>query len=268
MAKLLFFGTGDSQGVPRWWCSCEVCQEAREVGENARARPSIMIENEYERILIDAGPETRNQCNLLGQDGFDAVLITHAHADHIQGLSDIADRARFTGEGCPIYMPREIIPDIGKRFHYLLHEPYTSLIPIHALETTRRSFAGYHIRHYRVPHGHNGYSFAFRFEQGDSAWGYMPDCLMLDNLEPWYDLDLLILGVAYLREDQPLNKRSIYDQREALELIAKLRPRRTIFTHMSHGIDRRKAAPFGVTYAFDGMSMELPVAVQQLSAAD
>jgi phosphoribosyl 1,2-cyclic phosphate phosphodiesterase len=268
MPNLLFLGSGDSQGVPRWWCGCEVCEEAREYGENARARPSIVIENEYERVLVDAGPETRTQCNRFGLNGFDAVLITHAHADHIQGLSDVADWARFTTEGCPIYMPREIIPDIGKRFHYLLHEPYTSLIPIHALEATQRSFAGYRVRQYKVPHGHNGYSFAFRFEQNGAAWGYMPDCLMLDHLEPWYGLDLLVLGVAYLHEGQPLNQRSIYDQREALELIAKLKPRRTLFTHMSHGIDRRQPAPFGVAYAFDGLKVELPVGVRQLSAAD
>lgn len=259
MTVLRFLGSGDSHGVPRWWCSCDVCQEAREIGENARTRPSIMLDHSGQRVLVDASPDLRLQCDALGVQGFESVLITHAHSDHLQGLSDIANRSRVTGEPCPIYMPLEIIGDVGKRFHYLLHEPYVSLVPIQALETTQRTFAGYQLKHYRVPHGQNGFSFAFRFEREGSSWGYMPDCLRLDNLEPWYDLDLLVLGVVAIEEDKPISKRSIYNQSEALELIAELRPKHTIFTHMSHAVDIRKPAPEGIIYAFDGMSLELPM---------
>ena len=259
MTKLRFLGTGDSHGVPRWWCNCTVCLEARTIGENTRSRPSILIENSEERILVDASPDLRSQCDALRVERFDAVLITHAHADHTQGLSDIANRARVTGEVCPIYMPLETIPDVGKRFHYLLHEPYTSLVPMQALETAQRIFAGYQLQHYRVPHGHNGFSFAFRFEKDGSAWGYLPNCLMLDNLEPWFNLDLLVLGVVAVDEDKPSAKRSIHNQHEALELIAELKPKHSVFTHMSHIMDSREPAPEGMIYAFDGMSLELPM---------
>ena len=87
---LTFLGSADSQGVPRWWCGCSVCTEAKTTGKNARTRPSVVIQGR-ETILIDASPELRLQCAREGLDGFDAALISHAHSDHILGLSDLGD---------------------------------------------------------------------------------------------------------------------------------------------------------------------------------
>lgn len=255
--QLRFLGTSDSQGVPRWWCGCSVCSEARTTGENARTRPAVLIEGD-ERVLIDAPPELRLQCSRAGLTGFGAALITHAHNDHILGLGDLADWGRWTEASCPIYAPEEVLPALHTRFGYLLSESYSARTPFLALESATRTFAGYSVRAVRVPHGFNGWSYAFRFEREGKAWGYMPDCLMLDDLDAWRDLDLLVLGSSFYYERAPIAGRSVYDVQEAAALAAELEPKRTLLTHMGHGVDRLKRPPAGLEYAFDGLVIPLP----------
>ena len=256
MAQLRFLGTSDSQGVPRWWCRCSVCQEAGATGKNARTRPAAVIEGD-EHVLIDAPPELRLQCSRENLDRFHAALITHAHNDHLLGLGDLADWGRWTGQCCPVYTPEEVLPQIKARFGYLLSESYQARTPFGTLPTTR-TFAGYSVKAVRVPHGFNGFSYAFRFERGGRAWGYMPDCLGLTDLDPWRNLDLFILGASFYREDAPLAGRSVYDVGEAAALAAELEPKKTILTHLGHGVDCRKPAPEGLQYAADGLVIPLP----------
>lgn len=252
-----FLGTSDSQGVPRWWCGCSVCTEARATGHNARTRPAAIIEGN-ERVLIDAPPELRLQCSREGLSGFDAALITHAHNDHILGLGDLADWGRWTGAYCPVYAPDEVLPQLKTRFGYLTSESYQDRTPFLSLDAAARTFAGYAVKAIRVPHGFNGFSHAFRFERDGKSWVYMPDCLNLIDLEPWRGLELLVLGASCYHETAPIAGRSVYDVREAAALVAGLKPRRTVLTHLGHGVDSRKPAPDGLRYAHDGLVVPLP----------
>ena len=254
---LTFLGSSDSQGVPRWWCSCSVCQEARTTRKNARTRPSVVIRGD-ETVLIDASPELRLQCARESLTAFDAALITHAHNDHILGLGDLGDWGRWTKGRCPIYAPEEVVPQLEARFPYMIRGHYETYTPFLVLDTRARAFAGYEVTAMRVPHGYNGFSYAFRFSRGAACWGYMPDCLGLQDLEPWRNLNLLVLGSSFYREDAPVQTRSVYDVQEALDLIRALKHKQTIFTHLGHGIDIRKNAPAGTRYAFDGLSVALP----------
>lgn len=257
MPALRFLGSGDSQGVPRWWCRCPVCQEARNSGLNIRTRPSVLLEGE-EKVLIDAAPELRLQMTREKVRGVDAVIITHAHNDHIQGLADLADRSRWTKEVCPVYMPGEVIPQVAERFPYLTKGYTQERVPFLPLEKAGRAFCGYQVTPIKVPHGYNGWSYALRFDGEGGSWAYMSDCIGLKDLEPWRDLDLLVLGTSFYHEEAPLERRSVYDVIEALELIRQLKPRRVVFTHLGHGIDRRKPAPQATLYAYDGLVLELP----------
>jgi phosphoribosyl 1,2-cyclic phosphate phosphodiesterase len=256
-ATLRFLGAGDSQGVPRWWCRCPVCHEARTTGRNARTRPSAVIGGS-ETILIDAAPELRSQCLRENFTAFDAVLITHAHNDHVLGLGDVGDFARHTGRPCPIYAPAEVLPTLRHRFGYLATGRYAELTPLLALESAGRTFAGYTVTAHRVPHGFNGWAYALRFERAGATWGYMPDCLDLEDLSPWRQLDLLVLGASFYRELAPRNTRSVYDVTEATALLAELAPKHPVLTHLGHGVDAREPAPGGVRYAHDGMVLALP----------
>ncbi|HEX2864211.1 MAG TPA: MBL fold metallo-hydrolase, partial [Deinococcales bacterium] len=102
MNRLVFLGAGDSQGVPRWWCGCPVCAEARETGRNARTRPSVLVLSGGETWLVDPGPDFRAQAIRRGLDALSGVLVTHAHNDHILGLGDVLDFARWTGADFPV----------------------------------------------------------------------------------------------------------------------------------------------------------------------
>ena len=252
---LTFLGSSDSQGVPRWWCGCSVCREAKTTGRNARTRPSTVIRGS-ETVLIDASPELRVQCAREGLTGFDAALITHAHNDHILGLGDLADWGRWTKKRCPVYAPSEVAPQLKARFGYLASGQYREHTPFLTFGTRR--FAGYEVSAIRVPHGCNGFSYAFRFERDGARWGYMPDCLGLADLEPWRHLNLLVLGTSFYKEDAPVATRSVYDVQEALDLVRALKPEATIFTHLGHGVDIRKPAPESTRYAFDGLTVALP----------
>lgn len=256
VAQLRFLGTSDSQGVPRWWCGCSVCAEARSSGVNARTRPAAVIEGK-KRILLDTPPELRLQCSREGLRGFDAALISHAHNDHLLGLGDLADWGRWTGNSCPVYAPAEVLPQLTARFPYLEAESYQARTPLLALPSAR-IFAGYRVEAIRVPHGFNGHAYGFRFERAGCAWAYLPDCLMLDDLEPWRGLELLVLGASFYYEDAPLAGRSVHDVQETAALVAELRPRRTLLTHLGHGVDARKRPPDGLRYAHDGLVVALP----------
>ncbi len=257
VAQLRFLGTSDSQGVPRWWCGCSVCTEARATGHNARTRPGAVLEG-LERVLIDAPPELRLQCSRENLTGFDAALVTHAHNDHLLGLGDLADWGRWTGSHCPVYTPAEVLPQLQTRFPYLNSASYQARTPFRTVETADRTFAGYDVTAIRVPHGFNGFAYALRFERKGRAWGYMPDCLGLTELEPWRNLDLLVLGSSFYQETAPVAGRSVYDVLGAAALVAELRPKRTILTHLGHGVDTRKTPPEGLVYARDGLVIPLP----------
>lgn len=257
VAQLRFLGTSDSQGVPRWWCGCSVCAEARTTGRNARTRPGAVLEGD-EHVLIDAPPELRLQCARERLTGFGAALVTHAHNDHLLGLGDLADWGRWTGSHCPVYAPAEVLPQIGARFPYLNSASYQARTPFGALEAADRTFAGYRVTAVRVPHGFNGFAYALRFVREGKAWGYMPDCLGLTELGPWRNLDLLVLGSSFYREVAPLAGRSVYDVQEAAALVAELEPKQTVLTHLGHGVDVRKTPPDGLVYAHDGLVVPLP----------
>ena len=85
--ELLFLGTGTSAGVPMIGCHCEVCSSVDP--RDKRMRPSVVISYHNTRVLVDTTPELRLQCVANGVDRIDAVVYTHAHADHIMGLDDV-----------------------------------------------------------------------------------------------------------------------------------------------------------------------------------
>lgn len=256
MPSLRFLGSSDSQGVPRWWCHCGVCTEARTTGKNTRTRPSLLLESEGQKILIDAAPEFRLQVTREKIDSVDAVIITHAHNDHLLGLGDVADFARWKKKVIPIYAPSEVIPHVQQRFPYLSLANYPTLVPLVGLEPSQ-VFATYQVTAHKVPHGFNGSSYGLRFENESTRWAYIPDSINLQDLTPWQNLDLLILGTSFYKEEAKPQNRSVYDVQEALQLVAELKPEETIFTHLGHGVDGRKDAPEKTRYAFDGLTVEL-----------
>jgi phosphoribosyl 1,2-cyclic phosphate phosphodiesterase len=130
------------------------------------------------------------------------------------------------------------------------------LAPLQVLEPVKR-LVGYTVTAHKVPHGHNGFSYGLLFENTKSRWAYIPDSINLQDFSPWQNLELLILGTSFYREEAKLQSRSVYDVQEALELIKQLQPKHTVFTHLGHGVDRRKNVPSSTSYAYDGLILPL-----------
>lgn len=255
MDTLVFLGTGDAMGTPRVYCDCKVCEEARAGGINARLRSSVMIEGKDDFLVIDCGPDWRRQMETLNIRLMRRLLITHGHFDHIGGLPEWADACRWTGIKGELYTPAEVIPVILRQYPWLGNQ--LDIIPMDG----GIALDGWHISSWRVNHGKNGYSYAFRLEKEGYAWVYCPDSISLgiEETRLMRDADLLVLGTSFYHEEAELSTRSVYDMTEAAELLQDIKPGRTFYTHMSHDVDLRKAyvLPERVELARTGLRVKL-----------
>lgn len=254
--RLTFLGTGDAMGVPRVYCECEVCEEARSGGTNRRLRSSVLVEGIEGDFLLDCGPDWRTQMEMINRRAdITDVIVTHAHFDHIGGLPEWADACRWQQLKGRLFAPQEVLDAIGKQFPWI--SSYIELIA----NDQGMELNGWSITPWKVHHGHNGYSYAYRFEKNEFAWVYCSDAIGLDEEQkkPMHMLDLLILGTSFVREEAEYYTRSVYDMYEAAELIDEVVPSETIYTHMSHQVDLREDLNLAasVSIARTGMTVDL-----------
>jgi phosphoribosyl 1,2-cyclic phosphate phosphodiesterase len=256
-AEIVFLGSGTSMGVPTLGCACAVCRSSDP--RDNRTRPSIAVlfrEAEIERcILIDSGPDFRQQALRENIGHIDAVLYTHSHADHILGLDDLRPLS-FKGDGkIPLYADRTTQDVLRTVFDYTFSDsspyPHKARVELHALKPHTHIFGADFIT---VPllHGELDTS-GFRF--GNAA--YLTD--MSDIPESSYtllkDLDILILD-ALRRTPHPSHS----NVEDALRFVEKIRPRRAWFTHMSHDLGHAETEndlPPHVRLSYDGLRLPI-----------
>jgi phosphoribosyl 1,2-cyclic phosphate phosphodiesterase len=250
-----FWGTGDSMGVPRVYCSCDICTEARTSGVNRRYRSSVMFHASGDEWLIDCGPDWVAQMQRNGKRDLSRVLVTHAHFDHIGGLPEWADACRWLGRKGEVYAPGEVLEAIRERFPWT--ESHLDFREVQKGWVT----GGWQVQAKKVCHGKNGFSYAYRFGKDAYSWAYCPDAINLSGDEKAFlaGADLLIQGANFYKEEAEMNTRSVYDMVEASELMDELKPGRVIFTHMSHGVDLRTNYPLKPNIALARTGLTVPV---------
>jgi phosphoribosyl 1,2-cyclic phosphate phosphodiesterase len=256
MHILTFLGTGDSMGVPRVYCDCSICTEARTSGKNRRFRSSALLTvPNGEKLMIDCGPDWLDQMRMLGMRSLQSVLITHAHHDHIAGLPEWADACRWTKQQGKVYAPADVFETIRKQYPWLERNLHFSA------NDHGCTFGDWSVLPSQVCHGRNGLSYAYIFEKQDYRWAYCPDAIFLTEKqkEPLKRLDLLVLGTNFYKEAAEPGSRSVYDMVEAVQLMEELLPVHVYFTHLSHGVDRNETyeLPHNVTLANHGLQVTL-----------
>jgi phosphoribosyl 1,2-cyclic phosphate phosphodiesterase len=251
--RITVLGSGTSHGVPMIGCDCEVCTSTNP--KNKRFRPSVAVENEGKTVLIDTTPELRLQSLAFGLKQVDAVLFTHTHADHIFGLDDLRRFNDLSGQEIPIYGDEATLADIRRIYSYIFNPTQIGGgIPRITLNEVPSSFDlfGMHIESFYVMHGKLPV-LAYRFDN----FAYVTDTNHIPpaSMEKLQNLDLLILDTV--RYKPHVTHFGLY---EALAVVEELKPKRALFTHLSHLFEHETVnaeLPEHVRLAYDGQVIEL-----------
>ncbi|MGE3780204.1 MAG: MBL fold metallo-hydrolase [Pirellulaceae bacterium] len=241
--------------MPTVGCSCDVCQSADP--RDNRLRPSVIVEFDGQAVLIDTTPDFRQQALRAGIEKVDAVLFTHAHADHIMGLDDIRPFNFRRREPIPIYGSAETLGFVRNAFGYIFSDtPAESTVPKLRAETfaggTAFPLLGLECLPVKVRHG-KGTVYGFRM----GKFAYLTDHNEIpdESLELLRDLDVLFLDAL---RHKPHPTHSTVER--SLAYVEQLRPRLTYFTHISHDLPHRQTEsvlPPYVRLAYDGLEVEV-----------
>jgi len=239
MTELAFLGTSGAYRLPEMGCDCLICRDMRLKGEERR-RTAMLLSGE-KTILIDCGPDIREQLTINNIDNIDAILITHEHGDHYLGLDEISSfkRRRPRGEfqPVPLYATHKTWKTISGQFGYLAE---MGVIKTHEIEVGRRcdigefEFTPFKTAHGNVATGSVGYSIRIHGSKGETVrLVYTSDFVDLPETPPWiFNPDLLILNCYWLNEPIKNRANQLSFQR-ALGFIKLLKPiRETYITHI------------------------------------
>ena len=245
-------GSGTSTGVPTIGCQCEVCTSPDP--RDNRLRPSILVRYAGHGILIDTTPDFRAQALRAPIDRVDAILYTHAHADHILGLDDVRPFNYRQRAAIPIYAAQGTLDAIRRVFRYAFEpEPKQTSIPrlkLHAIDDEPFDLFGLTITPLRVMHG-DAEILGYRF--GSAAYITDQSDIPPATIEKLRDLDVLFLD-ALRHKPHPTHSTVA----QSLEWVEELKPRRAFFTHISHDLGHARTEatlPAGVHLAYDGLEL-------------
>jgi phosphoribosyl 1,2-cyclic phosphate phosphodiesterase len=256
--SLRFLGTGTSAGVPMIGCRCEVCTS--DDPRDRRTRCSVVVEYAGVRVLIDTTPELRLQCIANGIDDIDAVVFTHGHADHVAGLDDLRRFNSLRQTSLDVWADAETQATLSRMFPYAFLKPGEGSKKLFRPSLVPREIDGPFViggmtwTPVRYPHS-NVDALGFRIDVGGRSVAYCTDCnaMPAEARERLRGLDLLVID-ALQWQKHPTH----LTIDEALEVVEDLRPRRTLFTHMSHSVLHARdepELPEGVGFAIDGMEV-------------
>ena len=254
--KVTILGCGSAAGTPSvsgGWGKCDGANP-----KNRRRRSSILVEDGPTSILVDTGPDLRAQMLDSGMKHLDAVLYTHAHADHMHGIDELREITRMQKTELPIYAAAETMQALEMRFGYVLkpvpadgfvYRPWLRSTVIGPTE--RFSVGNIAVESFLQQHGNTttlGYNFGPVVYSTDVSG--LPDAskAVIKGAKLW------IVGVL---SDMPYFTHVHLDK--ALAWIDELKPHRTVITHMSNTLDYETLVcklPVGVTPAYDGMVIE------------
>lgn len=251
--RLTILGSGTSHGIPMIACACPVCTSPDP--RDRRTRTSAVFSYEGRHILVDTAPELRLQCVAQGITRVDAVLFTHAHADHVIGLDDVRRFNDLLGLPLDLYGSAATLARVRDMFEYAFTDDsdYPSAKPDLRTVPIMGPFELFGRRVIPVPYRH-GPSQVLGFRIGDVA--YCPDCNFIPETSRALlaDLDVLVLDGVRRRPHA-----THFNLEQAIEEARRIGARRTYFTHIAHELGHAQtnaALPDGMQLAYDGLVCE------------
>jgi phosphoribosyl 1,2-cyclic phosphate phosphodiesterase len=253
--RVTVLGCGTSSGVPMIGCACAVCRSTDP--RNHRRRCSILVESRGQTILVDTGPDLRMQLLDAGVAAIDALLYSHAHADHVHGIDDLRSLNNAMERAIDAYAHAAVFARIRSRFEYAFHDSHNTYgfwrpaLRPHEIEGPFR-IGEVVVQPIRQGHG-RGESWGFRFDR----FAYSTDCDHLDEAAFAALAGVEVWIVDALREEPHPSHAHL---ERTLGWIERVAPRQAFLTHMNHEVDYATWAarlPKGVLPAHDGLVLEL-----------
>ncbi len=252
--KVTFLGTGTSQGVPIICCECKVCRSVNP--KDNRLRSSILIESDTTKIIIDSGPDFRQQLLRIGLKSLDAVVFTHEHKDHIAGLDEVKAFNFFNQMRMPVYASSRVQDALKREFAYIFTEDKYPGVPEIDLYTVEDSpikikdieLLPIDVIHYRLPI--KGYRI--------NDFTYITDANYISEQEKNKIKGSKIIVINSLRKQEHV---SHFTFQQAIDLMLELQPEKAYFTHISHQLglhdEVSKELPDFIELAYDGLQLKI-----------
>ncbi len=247
-------GSGTSVGVPTIGCHCEVCTSADP--RDNRLRPSVLVRHAGHNIVIDTTPDFRLQSLRARIERLDAIVFTHAHADHIMGLDDVRPFNYHQSSGIPVYGAQETIDTLRRVFEYVFadtaHDSHVPHLETHAHDGKPFDLFGLEFTPVPLAHGRTRV-FGYRF--GDAAYLTDHSDIPKESMGLLRGLDVLFLD-ALRHRPHPTHT----TVKRALEYVEELKPHRAFFTHICHDLAHEateRALPPHVRLAYDGLEIRV-----------
>lgn len=252
--KITFLGSGTSQGVPVIACHCKVCNSLNP--KDQRLRSSILIESQEKTIVIDTGPDFRQQMLRAKVDKLDAVVFTHAHKDHIAGLDDVRAFNYKQQSAMDIYANQQVQEALKREFYYVFSDfkyPGIPLLNIHDMDLAPFSIGDIALQpikvmHYKMP------VLGFRIKD----FTYITDAKTISEQEKKKIKGTRILVINALQKEKHI---SHFTLEEAISFAKEIDAEQTFFTHISHRMGTQdevsQELPSKIALAYDGLSFEI-----------
>lgn len=252
--KITFLGTGTSQGVPVIACTCEICRSLDY--RDKRLRSSVLIETDEQNLIVDTGPDFRQQMLRARVKKLDAVLFTHAHKDHTAGMDDIRSFNFLQKKEMPLYGQEQTLEQIKTEFAYIFSgSTYPGLpqVSLNSIENKPFEIDGtcvtpIEVLHHKLP--------VFGYRIGNFTYITDANFIAEDEKKKIEGSEIIVLNAL-----QKTEHISHFTLDQAVELLQELKPKKAYLTHISHKLglhaEVSKELPENIHLAYDGLTVSI-----------
>ena len=251
--KIKFLGTGTSQGVPVIGCECLVCNSKKE--EDKRLRSSAILRTSKKNILIDTGPDLRQQSLKNNISRVDYVLYTHAHRDHVSGIDELRSFNFIQKKGIKAFGNRELVDQLRKDYSYIFSDFKYPGLPDIELNTVEKNFYIENIKVIPIKVRHHKLNIlGYRIKN----LTYITDAKTINNheLNKINGSEILVINCLQVKEHL-----SHLNLKEMLKLVSKIEVGKVYLTHISHNLglhsEVNKKLPKNIKLAYDNLELNL-----------